>query len=146
MWSETLGQCFSPSYLPIVCLAGRCGQILSGSPHACLDSCAKREWCSTCLKSSNCGWCAEKGTSGRGQCLQGGLQGYCRIMHQLVVLVVLFVCFLMYLYLLTSFSGMISLLTDKGALYPFHCVSVPNFWSTVKLTRAVFKSLSKVIT
>lgn len=75
VWSETLGQCFSPSYLPIVCLGGRCGQILSGSPHGCLDSCAKREWCSTCLKSSNCGWCAEKGTSGRGQCLQGGLQG-----------------------------------------------------------------------
>ncbi|XP_074634355.1 multiple epidermal growth factor-like domains protein 8 isoform X4 [Acropora palmata] len=75
VWSETLGQCFSPSYLPIVCLAGRCGQIIGGSPHGCLDSCAKREWCSTCLKSSNCGWCAEKGTSGRGQCLQGGLQG-----------------------------------------------------------------------
>ena len=67
-------------------------------------------------------------------------------MHQLVVLVVLFVCLLVYLYLLTSCGGMISMLTDKGALYPFRCVSVPNFWSTVKLTRAVFKSLSKVIT
>ena len=29
----------------------------------------------------------------------------------------------MYLYLLTSCSGMISMFTDQGALYPFRCVS-----------------------
>lgn len=75
VWSETLGQCFSPSYLPVICLAGRCGRIIRYSSSHCMESCARKQQCSTCMTSYNCGWCAEKGTSGEGQCFEGGLQG-----------------------------------------------------------------------
>lgn len=74
-WSETLEQCFSPSYLPIICLAGLCGRVVQGSESGCMDSCSGKQWCSTCMTSYNCGWCAEKGTKGVGQCFEGGLQG-----------------------------------------------------------------------
>ena len=74
-WSETLSQCFSLSYLPIICLAGRCGRIIRGGSEGCMDSCASNQQCSTCMSSYNCGWCGEKGISGEGQCYEGGLQG-----------------------------------------------------------------------
>ena len=49
-----------------------------------MDSCSGKQWCSTCMTSYNCGWCAEKGTKGVGQCFEGGLQGQCQIVHVLV--------------------------------------------------------------
>ena len=74
-WSETLGQCFSPSYLPIVCLAGQCGRVIRGSTSDCMGSCGVHQQCSYCLNSYNCGWCAEQGIAGIGQCFKGGIQG-----------------------------------------------------------------------
>ena len=75
VWSETLGQCFSPSYLPIICLGGRCGRIVRGSFSGCMSNCTTNQGCSSCMKRYNCGWCAIRGTSGEGLCLEGGLKG-----------------------------------------------------------------------
>ena len=74
-WSETLGQCFSPSYLPIICLAGQCGRVIRGSTSDCMGSCGAHQQCSYCLNSYNCGWCAEQGIAGIGKCFEGGIQG-----------------------------------------------------------------------
>ena len=74
-WSETLGQCFSPSYLPIICLAGQCGRVIRGSTSDCMGSCSAHQQCSYCLNSYNCGWCAEQGIAGIGRCFEGGIQG-----------------------------------------------------------------------
>ena len=75
VWSETLGQCFSPSFLPIICLAGRCGRVIRGSSSGCMGSCVNNQQCSTCMSSYHCGWCGKEGISGEGRCLEGGLHG-----------------------------------------------------------------------
>ncbi|XP_078380393.1 multiple epidermal growth factor-like domains protein 8 isoform X1 [Oculina patagonica] len=75
VWSETLGQCFSPSYLPLICLAGRCGRVIRGSDGGCMDSCLNNDRCSTCMTSYNCGWCSKHAISGEGHCYEGGLHG-----------------------------------------------------------------------
>ena len=75
VWSETLGQCFSPSALPLICLAGRCGRVLRGSSSNCMGNCIDSNQCSHCLSSYNCGWCGKYGTTGEGECFEGGLQG-----------------------------------------------------------------------
>ncbi|XP_066023971.1 multiple epidermal growth factor-like domains protein 8 [Pocillopora verrucosa] len=75
VWSETLGQCFSPSALPLICLAGRCGRVLRGSSSNCMRNCIDSNQCSSCLSSYNCGWCGKYGTTGEGECFEGGLQG-----------------------------------------------------------------------
>ena len=74
-WSESLGQCFSPSYVPLVCLGGRCGRIIDGSSSNCLGSCIDNDRCSSCMSNYNCGWCAKRGITGEGQCFEGGLHG-----------------------------------------------------------------------
>ncbi|KAJ7326013.1 Multiple epidermal growth factor-like domains protein 8 [Desmophyllum pertusum] len=73
VWSETLGQCFSPSYLPLICLAGRCGRVIRGSSASCMGSCLGNNRCSNCMSSYSCGWCGKQGISGEGQCFEGGL-------------------------------------------------------------------------
>ena len=40
-----------------------------------MGSCSSNQHCSSCMSSYNCGWCAEHGVSGEGQCFEGGLQG-----------------------------------------------------------------------
>ncbi|XP_022797777.1 multiple epidermal growth factor-like domains protein 8 [Stylophora pistillata] len=75
VWSETLGKCFSPSALPLICLAGRCGRVLRGSSANCMGNCIDNSQCSSCLSSYYCGWCGEYGTTGEGKCFEGGLQG-----------------------------------------------------------------------
>ncbi|XP_041081633.1 multiple epidermal growth factor-like domains protein 8 [Polyodon spathula] len=74
LWSLSLSQCVSPSYLPLLCVAGRCGRVLNGS-ESCSPECSRLQQCSSCIRQPSCGWCAARGLNGAGQCLQGGLGG-----------------------------------------------------------------------
>lgn len=68
------GQCLSPSYLPLRCMAGGCGRLLRG-PENCSLGCAQATQCALCLRRPHCGWCAWGGQDGGGRCLEGGLSG-----------------------------------------------------------------------
>ncbi|MGH0185680.1 UNVERIFIED_CONTAM: hypothetical protein FKN15_018655 [Acipenser sinensis] len=74
LWSLSLSQCVSPSFLPLLCVAGRCGRVLNGS-ESCSPECSRLQQCSSCIRQPSCGWCAARGLNGAGQCLQGGLWG-----------------------------------------------------------------------
>ena len=77
VWSESLGTCFSPSFLPLICAAGVCGRIIRHSAQACSSACPQYSRCSLCMKNSNCGWCSKQGITGIGICLDGSLEGHC---------------------------------------------------------------------
>lgn len=74
VWSSSLQQCLSPSYLPLRCMAGGCGRLLRG-PESCSLGCAQATQCALCLRRPHCGWCAWGGQDGGGRCLEGGLSG-----------------------------------------------------------------------
>nr|XP_041568334.1 multiple epidermal growth factor-like domains protein 8 [Taeniopygia guttata] len=76
LWSLALRQCLSPSFAPLLCLAGGCGRLLRG-PERCPSppECGGASQCSQCLRRPRCGWCARGGHSGAGRCLQGGISG-----------------------------------------------------------------------
>ncbi|KAG0725000.1 Multiple epidermal growth factor-like domains protein 8 [Chionoecetes opilio] len=75
-WSDTLGECISPSYLPLRCLGGACGLVVAGGPSQCPQECPAATQCSQCLAQPKCGWCALNSTlGGLGQCTKGTLQG-----------------------------------------------------------------------
>lgn len=81
-WSEDFG-CTSPNDLPLRCVGGLCGRILSGNPEQCPASCSSHSQCSSCLQDPNCGWCAlDSGQmTGIGVCVKGTLEnpriGHC---------------------------------------------------------------------
>ncbi|XP_051632133.1 multiple epidermal growth factor-like domains protein 8 [Manacus candei] len=87
-WSVHLGQCLSPSWVPLRCLAGGCGRLIrggvpggggggEGGSELCPSpqECSGAPQCSQCLRRPRCGWCARRGHNGGGTCLQGGLGG-----------------------------------------------------------------------
>nr|XP_033770020.1 multiple epidermal growth factor-like domains protein 8 isoform X2 [Geotrypetes seraphini] len=74
VWSISLHQCMSPTYLPLRCAGGVCGRVLS-SPESCIPSCPQHQQCALCIHQPRCGWCSRKGENGKGRCLQGGLHG-----------------------------------------------------------------------
>ncbi|KAM6111677.1 LOW QUALITY PROTEIN: multiple epidermal growth factor-like domains protein 8 [Phoenicopterus ruber ruber] len=74
VWSVSLQQCMSPSYVPLRCAAGACGRLLRGA-ESCTPGCAGAPQCSRCLRQPRCGWCAHRGHNGSGRCLEGGLHG-----------------------------------------------------------------------
>ncbi|XP_011762843.2 multiple epidermal growth factor-like domains protein 8 isoform X1 [Macaca nemestrina] len=74
VWSSSLQQCLSPSYLPLRCMAGGCGRLLRG-PESCSLGCAQATQCASCLRRPHCGWCAWGGQDGGGRCMEGGLSG-----------------------------------------------------------------------
>ncbi|XP_074874861.1 multiple epidermal growth factor-like domains protein 8 [Buteo buteo] len=74
VWSVSLQQCMSPSYVPLRCAAGACGRLLRGA-ESCTPACAGAPQCSRCLRQPRCGWCARRGHNGSGRCLEGGLHG-----------------------------------------------------------------------
>ncbi|XP_074786402.1 multiple epidermal growth factor-like domains protein 8, partial [Athene noctua] len=74
VWSVSLQQCMSPSYIPLRCAAGACGRLLRGA-ESCTPGCAGAPQCSRCLRQPRCGWCARRGHNGSGRCLEGGLHG-----------------------------------------------------------------------
>ncbi|XP_074713784.1 LOW QUALITY PROTEIN: multiple epidermal growth factor-like domains protein 8 [Strix uralensis] len=74
VWSVSLQQCMSPSYVPLRCAAGACGRLLRGA-ESCTPGCAGAPQCSRCLRQPRCGWCARRGHNGSGRCLEGGLHG-----------------------------------------------------------------------
>ncbi|KAM9207897.1 LOW QUALITY PROTEIN: multiple epidermal growth factor-like domains protein 8 [Leptosomus discolor] len=74
VWSVSLQQCMSPSYVPLRCAAGGCGRLLRGA-ESCTPGCAGASQCSQCLRLPRCGWCARRGHNGSGRCLEGGLHG-----------------------------------------------------------------------
>lgn len=66
----------SPILLPVLCPAGRCGLLVTGSSSAsCPAPCSAITQCSECLQTPRCGWCAFGTLNGRGVCLEGGLAG-----------------------------------------------------------------------
>ncbi|KAM6319723.1 LOW QUALITY PROTEIN: multiple epidermal growth factor-like domains protein 8, partial [Podargus strigoides] len=74
VWSVSLQQCMSPTFVPLRCVAGACGRLLRG-PESCGPECAGAPQCSHCLRQPRCGWCARRGHNGSGRCLEGGLRG-----------------------------------------------------------------------
>ena len=76
-WSVELSKCISPSYVPLKCLGGICGNLLRGPKDQCPISCEDHNTCQTCLQQSKCGWCAFDSTSvsGEGSCLKGTIEG-----------------------------------------------------------------------
>ena len=82
-WSTELKQCLCPSYVPLKCLGGLCGTLLSGSKDQCPVACDHYTTCQNCLQHSKCGWCSlnpnSAGSSdvdsGNGICLEGTLEG-----------------------------------------------------------------------
>ncbi|XP_074837451.1 multiple epidermal growth factor-like domains protein 8 [Carettochelys insculpta] len=74
VWSVSLRQCMSPTYLPMRCLAGLCGRVLSGA-ESCTPPCARALQCAVCTRQPRCGWCGRPGENGHGRCLEGGLGG-----------------------------------------------------------------------
>ncbi|XP_074991103.1 multiple epidermal growth factor-like domains protein 8 [Calonectris borealis] len=74
VWSVSLQECMSPSYVPLRCAAGACGRLLRGA-ESCTPGCAGAPQCSRCLRQPRCGWCARRGHNGSGRCLEGGLHG-----------------------------------------------------------------------
>uniref|UniRef100_A0A8C8VJG7 Multiple EGF like domains 8 n=1 Tax=Pelusios castaneus TaxID=367368 RepID=A0A8C8VJG7_9SAUR len=74
VWSVSLRQCMSPTYLPMRCLAGLCGRVLSGA-ESCTPLCARAQQCALCTRQPRCGWCGRPGENGDGRCLEGGLGG-----------------------------------------------------------------------
>ncbi|CAN8178114.1 unnamed protein product [Coccothraustes coccothraustes] len=102
LWSLALNQCLSPSFAPLLCLAGSCGRLLRGGASGTFGGlpppsgagggvppeaggggwercpppeCAAASQCSQCLRRPRCGWCARAGHNGGGRCLEGGLAG-----------------------------------------------------------------------
>lgn len=75
-WTEKFG-CTSPNDLPLRCVGGLCGRILTGNPDQCPVPCSNHSQCSDCLEDPNCGWCAlESGEmTGIGVCVKGTLEG-----------------------------------------------------------------------
>ncbi|XP_039208131.1 multiple epidermal growth factor-like domains protein 8 [Crotalus tigris] len=74
VWSVSLQQCMSPTYLPMRCAAGMCGRVLSGSEN-CTPSCSHFQQCALCIQQPRCGWCSFQGENGKGRCLEGGRSG-----------------------------------------------------------------------
>ncbi|XP_074075473.1 multiple epidermal growth factor-like domains protein 8 isoform X1 [Macrotis lagotis] len=76
VWSSSLQQCLSPSFLPLRCLAGGCGRLLRGA-ESCSLGCGNAPQCALCLRRPHCGWCArgDPGQDGAGLCMEGGLSG-----------------------------------------------------------------------
>ncbi|XP_064359618.1 multiple epidermal growth factor-like domains protein 8 isoform X1 [Dromaius novaehollandiae] len=74
VWSVSLQQCMSPSFVPLRCAAGACGRLLRGA-ESCSPGCAGAPQCARCLRRPRCGWCARRGHNGSGRCLEGGLRG-----------------------------------------------------------------------
>ncbi|XP_007430507.1 multiple epidermal growth factor-like domains protein 8 [Python bivittatus] len=74
VWSVSLQQCMSPTYLPMRCAAGMCGRVLSGS-ESCTPSCSHFQQCALCIQQPRCGWCSFRGENGKGRCLEGGRSG-----------------------------------------------------------------------
>ena len=72
-------KCLSPSYVPLKCLGGLCGTLLSGSKDQCPVPCDHYKTCQNCLQHSKCGWCSlnpdSSGGSGNGLCLEGTIEG-----------------------------------------------------------------------
>ncbi|XP_061416595.1 multiple epidermal growth factor-like domains protein 8 [Lethenteron reissneri] len=75
VWSGALRQCASPSFLPMRCAGGACGQLVSGSADGCPAPCLAERQCSSCLRQLACGWCAVNGLNGLGGCMPGSLAG-----------------------------------------------------------------------
>uniref|UniRef100_S4RXC7 EGF-like domain-containing protein n=1 Tax=Petromyzon marinus TaxID=7757 RepID=S4RXC7_PETMA len=75
VWSGALRQCVSPSFLPMRCAGGACGQLVSGSADGCPAPCLAERQCSLCLRQLACGWCAVNGLNGLGGCMPGSLAG-----------------------------------------------------------------------
>jgi len=63
------------TYLPLGCLAGECGLVITDSSLQCPVSCATHTQCSTCVQSPRCGWCALGRLNGVGVCMEGGYAG-----------------------------------------------------------------------
>jgi hypothetical protein len=76
-WSVGLKRCISPSYVPIKCLGGICGTLLSGSNGQCPSLCTFNTECKSCLQHTTCGWCSldSNQLSGMGACVEGTLEG-----------------------------------------------------------------------
>ncbi|XP_054855201.1 multiple epidermal growth factor-like domains protein 8 isoform X1 [Eublepharis macularius] len=74
VWSISLQQCMSPTYLPMRCAAGMCGRVLSGA-ESCSPSCSHFQQCALCIQQPRCGWCSLWGENGKGRCMEGGLSG-----------------------------------------------------------------------
>ena len=62
-------------FLPLGCLAGECGLLVTQSHQQCPVPCAVHTRCSTCLQSPRCGWCALGHLNGAGVCMEGGPSG-----------------------------------------------------------------------
>ncbi|XP_078593005.1 multiple epidermal growth factor-like domains protein 8 [Branchiostoma floridae x Branchiostoma japonicum] len=75
VWSDSLGQCMSPSYMPMRCTNGICGRVIQHSSDSCNKACISNTQCSTCLAHLQCGWCAVDSLNGEGFCMAGGLNG-----------------------------------------------------------------------
>ena len=75
-WSTLLKECLSPSYVPLRCLGGTCGQLLTGGRDVCPPPCSSYSQCNHCLSQSHCGWCViDTEVGGKGFCIEGRLEG-----------------------------------------------------------------------
>ncbi|XP_038062576.1 multiple epidermal growth factor-like domains protein 8 [Patiria miniata] len=73
VWSARLGQCLSPTYVPLVCSTGACGPLTHSGSHNCPQPCYLNTQCAHCLRQPGCGWCAVGQGNGTGVCMEGGL-------------------------------------------------------------------------
>ncbi|XP_022097491.1 multiple epidermal growth factor-like domains protein 8 [Acanthaster planci] len=74
VWSSRLGECFSPTYLPLICSTGACGPLARSGTQNCPQPCYLHTQCAHCLGQPGCGWCAVGPPgNGTGVCMEGGL-------------------------------------------------------------------------
>ena len=86
-WSTELEVCLSPPEIPLRCLGGICGAIVSVSEKnssknktsliedVCPKPCSANTNCKDCLENTRCGWCAISGSNGGGRCIEGAIEG-----------------------------------------------------------------------
>ncbi|KAK3860683.1 hypothetical protein Pcinc_033276 [Petrolisthes cinctipes] len=75
-WSPFLKECLAPSYVPLRCVGGTCGLVLTGGPDQCPQPCGHFTQCSQCLAQPQCGWCSlNTEIGGLGICAEGLLEG-----------------------------------------------------------------------
>ena len=85
-WSVALAACLSPPEIPLRCLGGLCGMLISlqgrndengitFDDDKCPKPCSAYTQCKTCLERTRCGWCSVVSSNGVGKCIEGTIKG-----------------------------------------------------------------------
>jgi hypothetical protein len=77
-WNEREQSCMSYALLPANCMPGQCDLVYSHETRSslpCPAKCSSFTEVGNCLKAYHCGWCAQVGELGKGECMDGDVTG-----------------------------------------------------------------------